>query len=213
MQKLEDKTLQNFLERFVNELKYEVDYNENKLDIPFIVSSLYQSLKNNPSDYAEFITDLENYPNYGFSIEDSRNTYNGIIDVYIYLSKWISNENPWDDECPKYNYLLSFTYDERHYGYCLCTPDMEDYREDKHCCGHGCDATFCEFSLQKISYIKRDSWNGDEHGYWDFEDEFYQSDEELAEKKREEDKKRMIKELKNRIEEDMKKLKELEGEM
>lgn len=114
---------------------------------------------------------------------------------------------------PNYDYLISFTYDFRDYGYCECTPDMDDYREDKECCGHGCDATFCEFLLQKISYVKRDSWHGDEHDYWNFEDEFYLNDEELAAKKREEDKERMIEELKNRINEYDKKLKELEGEM
>lgn len=208
MHKLENITLQKFLERFIDSLKYEKKYNydnliNDQLDIPFIVSSLYQSFKNNPSDYEEFISDLENYPDYSFSIENSRNDYNGIVDVYIYLSKCCIEEDLIDNKSPNYDYLLSFTYDERDYGYCQCTPDMPDYREDKKCCGHGCDATFCEFSLQKIFYIKRDSWNGDEHDYWDFEDEFYQSDEELTERKREKDKERMIKELKNRIEEDV----------
>lgn len=218
MQKLENKTLQNFLERFIASLKYEKKYNydnliNDQLDIPFIISSLYQSLKNNPSDYKEFISDLENYSDYGFRIEDSRNTYNGIIDVYVYLSKCLSEKDLGDCETPNYDYLLSFAYDERDYGYCMCTPDMEDYREDKQCCGHGCDAIFCEFLLQKISYIKRDSWNGDEHDYWVFEDEFYSNDEKLAVKKREEDREIEIRELKKRINEDSKRLAELEGEM
>lgn len=214
MQKLENKTLQNFLDELIETIKYEKEYDHNlindQFDVPFIISSLYQSFNNNPDDYTELISDLEKYPDYGFSIEDSRNTYNGIIDVYIYLSKEM---NDWQEESPNYDYLLSFTYDERDYGYCMCTPDMEDYREDKRCCGHGCDATFCEFLLQKISYIKRDSWNGDEHDYWNFEDEFYMSEKELDEKKREEDREREIKELKNRINSDMKKLAELEGDI
>lgn len=214
MQKLENKTLQNFLERFIDSLKNEKEHGHNdlisnQLDIPFIISSLYQSFKNNPSDYTEFILDLEEYSDYGFSIENSRNDYNGIIDAYVYLSK---EANDWQDETPNYDYLLTFTYDFRDYGYCMCTPDMDDYREDKHCCGHGCDATFCEFSLQKISYIKRDSWNGDEHDYWDFEDEFYLNDEELAVKKREEDREIEIRELKKRIEEYSKRLAKLEGD-
>lgn len=214
MQKLENKILQKFLERFIDSLKYEKEYDyNNRLDIPFIISTLYQSFKNNPSDYKDFIIDLINYPDYGFRIEDSRNTYNGIIDVYVYLSKCLSEKDLGDNEMPNYDYLISFTYDFRDYGYCECTPDMDDYREDKECCGHGCDATFCEFLLQKISYVKRDSWHGDEYDYWNFEDEFYLNDEELAAKKREEDKERMIEELKNRINEYDKKLKELEGEM
>ena len=66
--------------------------------------------------------------------------------------------------------------------------------------------------LQKISYIKRYSWNGDEHAYWDFEDEFYAGDKELEEKKAKEDKERKIRNLKETIEEVTKKLAELEGE-
>lgn len=217
MQKLENKTLQNFLERFIEVMKHEKKYRHNdlisnQLDIPFIISSLYQSFKNNPSDYTEFISDLEEYSDYGFSIENSRNDYNGIIDAYVYLSKETDGWTSWIEETPKYDYLLSFTYDFRNYGYCMCTPDMDDYRDDKECCGHGCDAAFCEFSLQKIFYIKRDSWNGDEHSYWDFEDEFYLNDEELAAKKREEDREVEIRELKKKIEEDSKRLKELEEE-
>ena len=86
---------------------------------------------------------------------------------------------------------------------------MKDYREDKECCGHGCDADFCEFSLNKILKIVGGSWNGDEHDYWEFEDKFYEIDKELADKKVEEDKERMIRELKNNIESDRKKLCEL----
>lgn len=209
MQKLENETLQKFLEKFIETLEFEKEYRhknmkKDNLDIPFIISSLYQSFKNNPLDYSEFISDLEKYPDYDFSIENSRNDYIGIADVFIYLC---------DEVMPDYDYLLSFTYDERDYDYCMCTSDMEDYREDKHCCGHECDATFCEFSLQKISYIKRASWHGDEHSYWDFEDEFYLNDEELAVKKREEDREIEIRELKKRIEEDNKRLKELKGDV
>lgn len=214
MKKLKNETLQKFLERLIETLEFEKEFRhknmeKDNLDIPFIISSLYQSFKNNPSDYTEFISDLEKYSDYGFSIENSRNDYNGIIDVYIYLSKEM---NCWDEETPNYDYLISFTYDFRDYGYCMCTPGMDDYREDKHCCGHGCDTTFCEFSLQKIFYIKRDSWHGDEHSYWDFEDEFYLNDGEFVVKKREEDKEVEIRELKKRIDEDSKRLAELEGE-
>lgn len=59
MQKLENKILQKFLERFIDSLKYEKEYDyNNRLDIPFIISTLYQSFKNNPSDYKDFIIDL-----------------------------------------------------------------------------------------------------------------------------------------------------------
>ena len=52
---------------------------------------------------------------------------------------------------------------------------------------------------------------GDEHDYWEFEDEFYLSDKELAKKKENEDREREIKELRNRIEMYQKRLAELEN--
>lgn len=219
MQKLENKTLQDFGDRLIKELKSEAWYNNLKndqLDIPFIISSLYQSFEEHTDIYKEFIQDLSLYPDYNISILDSQNDYNGLIDVDINLVKFsdkYTENNQWytDSDKPNYNYKLCFTYDTRDYGYCQCTPDMPDYREDKHCCGHGCDAEFCEFSLHKVLHITSGSWEGDEHDYWDFEDEFYMNDKELAEKKEKEDREREIEELKSRIEADQKRLSDLEG--
>ena len=219
MQKLENSTLQTFLERFVEELKIEngnrkqTDVSE--INIPFILSSLYQSLGNDTYIYQDFIKDLEEYSDYNITIDKSKNDYDSIIDVDIQLLKYKEDDEDisyFDYDRPNYNYLLTFSYDERNWGLCECIPDMPDYREDKHCCGHGCDASFCSFSLHKVLNIVSDSWHGDEHDYWEFEDEFYASDKELADKKAKEDKARMIEELKNRIEADQKKLVELEGE-
>lgn len=218
MKLLENDILQKFLDIFIQEMKRENDdrkqRNLSDINIPFILSSLYQSLGNDIHKYNEFIQDLEDYPDYNIIIEESKNDYNGIIDVSINLVK--DNDHydvdiyvP-DCDYPDYSYLLVFSYEDRDYGYCQCTPDMSDYREDKHCCGHGCDASFCNFSLHKVLNIISDSWHGDEHDYWEFEDEFYLSDKELAEKKAEEDKARMIDELRNRIEADQKRLAELE---
>lgn len=215
MQKLENSTLQKFLDKLIDELKREKEYNRLKndqLNIPFIISAIYQSFKNNTNRYKDFINDLEKYSDYGLYIEDSQNDYNGLVDIGVTLVKYIADSiNPkfTDYDNPDYDYKFTLTYDERHWGYCECTPDMEDYREDKHCCGHGCDATFCEFELHKILHVIQDTWHGDEHDYWDFEDEFYMSDKELADKKAEEDKARAILELKSRIEADTKKLAEL----
>ena len=65
MKKLQNNTLQKFLDNVITELKrhnddrqlYDIDIQE--LDIPFIVSSLWQSFNNNPGKYKEFISDLE----------------------------------------------------------------------------------------------------------------------------------------------------------
>lgn len=219
MQKLENDILQKFLDIFIQEMKKEND-DRNRIElsdinIPFVLSSLYQSFSNDIHKYKEFIQDLKDYPDYNIVIEESKNDYNGIIDVSINLVRESEQYdcNAYIIDCiyPDYSYLIVFTYEDRDYGYCQCTSDMPDYREDKHCCGHGCDASFCSFSLHKVLNIVSDSWNGDEYDYWEFEDEFYASDKELADKKAEEDKIRMIEELKNRIEADQKKLAELEG--
>lgn len=219
MYKLSNDTLQKFLDCFVEAIKEENrDRKQNgkrEINIPFILSTLYQSMNNNTEEYKEFIQNLEEYPDYIIYITKSRNDYDGIIDVDInlYRSEQEDDEDydPYDYGCQNYNYFLSFSYDERNWGWCECTPDMPDYREDKHCCGHGCDASFCSFSLHKVLNIISDSWDGDEHDYWEFEDEFYASDKELADKKREEDRAREIEELKNRISVDSKRLVELTG--
>lgn len=221
MFKLSNNTLQKFLDCFIEVIKEEnrdrkQNYGDSEINIPFILSSLYQSMNNDIEKYKEFIQNLEEYPDYDIYITKSRNDYDGIIDVDINLYKFHEQENDDEDydpyvdyDCPNYNYLLSFSYDKRYYGYCQCTPDMPDYRKDKHCCGHGCDASFCSFSLHKVLNVVSDSWHGDEHDYWEFEDEFYASDKELADKKKEEDRVREIEELKNRISADSKRLAEL----
>lgn len=220
MKKSENNVLQRFLFELIEVLK---EYNKStnthtakSLNIPFIISTLYQNFSEKADKYDEFIQNLCLYPDYNFLILDSQNDYSGIIDVEINLVKYPDDEEDeqWymNSHNPNYDYKLCFTYDTRDYGYCQCTPDMPDYREDKHCCGHGCDAAFCKFSLHKVLHIVSGTWEGDEHDYWDFEDEFYLSDKEFAEKKEKEDREREIEELKNRIEADQKRLKDLEGE-
>ena len=219
MKKLENNVLQRFMFELIEVLK---EYNETtnthtakSLNIPFIISTLYQNFSEKADKYDEFIQDLWLYPDYNFLILDSQNDYSGIIDVEINLVKYQNEENEqyyMNGHSPNYDYKLYFTYDTRDYGYCQCTPDMPDYREDKQCCGHGCDAAFCKFSLHKVLHIASGSWEGDEHDYWEFEDEFYLGDKELAKKKENEDREREIEELKNRIEADQKRLKDLEGE-
>lgn len=214
MYKLENYTLQNFLDSLVEELNREnIDREQTgtkQLDIPFIISTLYQSFKNNPDKYNDFIEDLVEWSDYFIVMNESQNTYNGIIDVDVVLSKeYLESEF----ENPNYDYRFCFNYDNRHYGYCECTPDMPDYREDKHCCGHGCDAAFCEFDLHKVMHIASESWDGDEHDYWDFEEEFYASEEEIAERKLRIDRELAIKELKENIAAEQKRLEKLEAEL
>lgn len=206
-------TLHRFVCNLIEELKevnddreYHNKYHNKEdhkqiLDIPFIISSLYQSFENKEEKYKEFIFDLEKWCNYWFVVKNpSDDDWYKIISIYV---------DSYDTE---YHYELNFYYDERNYGYCECTPDMPDYREDKKCCGHGCDANFCTFELKKVIDIAGGSWQGDEHDYWEFEDSFYKADKAALEEKERQMKESRIKELKNRIEADTKKLMELEKE-
>lgn len=212
MHKLQNDTLQRFLDYFIEELKRTNEdrklYDIKELDIPFIISSLWQSFKNSPDKYKDFISDLEEWSDYNIGINESQNDYNDIIDVTVNLANYKDFEDS-ENWYPEHDYKFEFTYDARNWGYCECTPDMPDYREDKHCCGHGCDASFCSFELHKVLHVMEDTWHGDEYDYWDFEDEFYASDKELADKKAEEDRAMTIKKLKEQIEAASKKLAEL----
>ena len=126
MQKLENSTLQKFIEKLIEELKREKEYSRlknNQLDIPFIISAMYQSFKNNTEKYEDFIADLDKYSDYGLYIEDSQNDYNGLIDIGITLVRYINDENDYtftDYDNPDYDYKFTLTYDERHYSYCEC---------------------------------------------------------------------------------------------
>ena len=205
-------TIQKFIEQLVDVLKYENEYrepNSEKLNIPFLIAALWQDLVDNYTLYDDFCSDLRDCDSYDIVIEDSNYC---IRKVNVFFYNESENNSLKCVEEANFRYEITFSYDERNCGYCGCSPDDPDYREDKHCCGHGCDASFCQFDLYKVLHITNDTWQGDEHDYWDFEDEFYMNDKELADKKAEEDRLRKIEELKNQIEVASKKLKELMGD-
>lgn len=110
-----------------------------------------------------------------------------------------------------FEYEIVFDYDERNWGYCECNPSDLDYREDKHCCGHGCDWDAPSIKVRKSFLISEHSWSGDEHDYWDFEDKFYADDKEENEKKLLAEREYKIKSLKETIENAQKELKKLEN--
>ena len=216
MKKLQNKTLQTFLDRLADELKSENENREyeNKseddrysiLNIPFIVSSLWEAFKAEPNIYSDFIKCLSKAYDYQITIVEPNNDYYGICRAIVgfYVSDKVY------EGLEEYQYEIEFYYDPREWGYCECIPDMKDYREDKGCCGHGCDWWAPAFEMRKSYEVGNHSWNGDEHDYWDFEDDFYKDDKELAEQEEKRHKELEIKELKARIEADSKKLAELE---
>lgn len=200
-------TIQKFIEKLVDSLKYENTYRElrelkgKKFDIPFLISALWQDLTSNYEHYDEFCSDLRNYDNYNIVIEDDNYcTCKACVDFFNEIM-----------EALDFGYEIVFDYDERNWRYCECNPSDLDYREDKHCCGHGCDWNAPSIEVRKSFIVSNHSWDGDEHDYWDFEDKFYESDNEENERKMKEEREYKIKSLKETIENAQRELKELEN--
>ena len=92
MQKLQNDTLQQFLENFIETLKNENDnrkfHDLEELNIPFIVSTLYQSFENDTDIYRDFIADLQAYPEYDIAFTEPTDDCYKIIDAEITLAKY-----------------------------------------------------------------------------------------------------------------------------
>ena len=210
MQKIKEPILQEFMDKLVEAIEgYNNDkylYGKNgKIDIPYIISSLYQDFCYHPEKFALLILELKLCSDYSFEIAKSQDGWYGYFDVFIYF---YSNDDKYD----AYYYKLKFVNEERHDGYCECVPGDPDYREDKHCCGHGCDAVFCKYQLVRVTSVTSGSWDGDEHDFWDFEEEFLLSDEELKKKIIKEARKNKIQSLEKQIKELNHRLEELRKE-
>lgn len=192
MQSCGNYVLDEFLEKLITEIKRESDRFTAK-DIPYIIAPIWQDFKSNYEKYIEFVNDLGKY-DYCIVFED-------LPDEYIHSKLSVNFYNctrPFNkvDFC----YYFWISYDSRHWGYCECNPGDFDYREDKRCCGHGCDWDAPRFDMQKAYYVSTASWNGDEHDYWDFEDSFFKDDDELRKEKEEADRKQEIVDIKKSIE-------------
>ena len=200
-------TIQKFIEQLVDAAKYENIYRElrevkgRKINIPFLVSALWQDLISNYEHYDKFCFDLRNCYEYNVVIVD---------DDYYTCKACVTFFNEIM-EALDFEYEIVFDCDERNWGYCECNPSDLDYREDKHCCGHGCDWNAPSVEVRKSFLVSNHSWSGDEHDYWDFEDKFYQSDNEENERKMKEEREYKIKNLKETIENAQKELKKLEN--
>lgn len=205
MQNCGNDTLQKFLEDVITEVRNTDVVTSD--DVTFIIAGLFQRFsKADRCSIIDFIRDLEKYSDYVIHIEKSTNEYNGICDIEV--QPCVYSETDFMDY-PEYHYRIEITSDERMWGYCECSPDDKDFREDKGCCGHGCDWYAPSFKLHKIIEVENYKWNGDEHDFWDFEDTFYKSESELEEQKKKSDKEYEIKQIKERMKVDEQRLKEL----
>lgn len=213
-----DVVLQNFLEALVDALK---EYNEDLkysnqstredlesdmvVDIPFVISSLWQSFKNDPEKHANFKEYLSNP--YNIEIFPLNDNYD-----YGKCKAVVSYFDSENGAMSKYYYVIKFLFEDRYWGYCECAPEDPDYREDHCCCGHGCDWEAPAFSIEKVKEESYSSWNGDEHDYWDFEDSYYQDDKKAAEEKKAMEEQLKISFLKQQIKHYEDELKKLESD-
>ena len=206
MQNCGNDTLQKFLEDVITELR-KTDVITSS-DVTFIIAGLFQRFsKADRCSIIDFIHDLEKYSDYVIHIEKPTNEYNGICDIEVQPCTYGNGLEDYDE--PNHRYKIEITSDERMGGYCECEPDDKDFREDKGCCGHGCDWYAPSFTLHKIIEVENYKWSGDEHDFWDFEDAFYKSESDLEEQKKKSDKEYEIKQIQERMKADEQRLKEL----
>ena len=158
--------------------------NEEAEDISFMVAPLYQTLEDNE----ELLNDISKYKYYVTYFESGDDEYsNGYISIYL--------EDEDGNSLPCL-YKLEFNIDRRLWGHCQCSDEDKDYDARYGCCGHGCDWNAPAYSIRKITYIYNNSWIGDEHDYWEFEDNFYN----VTEKEKEEEiRQTKINDLKDKI--------------
>lgn len=204
--------LSDFYDKLSKAIKDRNQYTKLKnIDIPFVLSVMTQAIESNIESYINFIIDIDKYAGYGIEISENPNKYNSICDVFINIYTATCEEDEGFHE-PAFSYVFSFEYDERYLGYCECQAGNTDYREDKKCCGHGCDWTAPSFTFYKKECIAQEVWQGDQHDYWEFEDSYYAIDKEEAEKKRIRDRAEEMASLEDRILELQKRLDKLKSE-
>ena len=153
------------IEEVVSSIKY---YKNTDIDIPFVIAPIYEALEKKM--YEDMVSDISSHNHSIYYIEDDE--YGDIMRNLLIQFETLPFE-----------YRINCHCEDRYWGFCECTPDMEDYREDKQCCGHGCDWSAPMIDVEKIYHLNSHSWSGDEHSYWDFEDEYYKRDSALKEEK------------------------------
>ncbi|EXG87742.1 hypothetical protein K413DRAFT_4640 [Clostridium sp. ASBs410] len=151
------------------------DPNWKSLNIPFMIAPLVQLLEISPLDDLEDHLKEWSIFNVTYYKDETGGYSNGSVVISFYRTKGDTTYADISD----ITYVIDFDIDERPWGYCECTSADEDYREDKQCCGHGCDWEAPGVSIKKVTNIAYHSWEGDEHDFWEFEDSFYKVNEVL----------------------------------
>jgi len=205
-----DQFIKNLINELNNENENRINCDKKPLDIPYIVSVVDQQIEN----CKEFIDDItmHTYLINGYDEDNSMGYTNGKIRILIEKSDDEKESEYMIDAYYDYCYYIEFLYDERHWGYCECTPEDEGYNEKHKCCGYGCDWSASAFRIEKVISLGGYSWKGQERDYWEYQEQFESNEQN---KNKEVDKFKLEKEkqyLRDKIKELQDELNELEIE-
>ena len=201
---------QDLISRITKCLKEENERNSfetdwESLNIPFMIAPLVQLLESDQlNNIEEHLKEWSIFDFYYNSDKTERCNY-GSVRLVTY-----KKNHSTSSELSNIIYIFEFYRDDRSYGYCECNQDDEDYREDKHCCGHSCDWDAPGVVVKKVINIINHPWAGDEHDFWEFEDDFHKTHEDLRAEKLAKERATRMEYLKNSIHEMQNELRSLQ---
>lgn len=192
---------EKFIRDLINELNDENQrlerQNKQKLDICYIVSVIEQRIE----ECKEFMNTISKY-NYcinGYEEDYTGGYTDGKIRILIEKPDKEKESDYLIDAYYDYCYYIEFTYDERYWGYCQCTPEDEGYNAEHNCCGYSCDWVAPAFRITKEYNLGYYSWKGFKRDYWEYEKKFKIMNSENAEELERLEKEKIKKQLEEQI--------------
>ena len=191
-----------FFKLLINEVEELNDKrkDKDKLNTAFLIAPLAQDINYHFEKYADFAEDLRYLTL--VCVEVMSNDYKDQVKANIYI-----------DEEEKYYYEIVFDSDTTYLGYCECIKNDKGYREDKKCCGYNCDWDYPTVEVRKVQIVSKHDWEGTQHEYWNFEDEFFDRNDKAKRERIKKESKIRIEFLQNEIKRMQDELKEIECKM
>lgn len=191
-----------FFKLLINEVEELNDKRKakDKLNTAFLIAPLAQDINYHFEKYADFAEDLRYLTL--VCVEVMSNDYKDQVKANIYI-----------DEEEKYYYEIVFNSDTAYLGYCECIKTDKGYREDKKCCGYNCDWDYPTVEVRKVQIVSKHDWEGTQHEYWNFEDEFFDKNDKAKRERIKKESKIRIEFLQNEIKRMQDELKEIECKM
>ncbi|MBX4152376.1 hypothetical protein [Paenibacillus lautus] len=174
------------------------------LDVCYIVSVVDQQIE----QHHEFMETISKYRFHinGYEEDHSGGYTNGEISILIEKPDEEKQSDYCHDAYYDYEFIISFGFDERYWGYCQCEPGDHGYEVEHNCCGNGCDWTAPSFHITKAIRRGGGSWNGSEKDYWKYKRKFNENElnknrevEELKKKQEREHIEKQIQSLQDKL--------------